>query len=112
VSFGDRWYGGAMLGLIEALQLVLPQIPDDAKVIPGHGVVSTRADVARGLEVLKEMKAAVAAAIRDGKSLEQLTAQRPFDKWRNSVPAWASSDKSLDGWVKDFYRELAPKPTN
>ncbi len=109
-SFGDRWYGGGMLGLIAELEFVLPQIPDDAKIVPGHGVVSTRADVVRGLEVLKGMKAVVETAIRNGKTLEQLTAERPFDQWRGAVPPFSSSDKSLDGWVKSFYREIAPKP--
>lgn len=109
-SFGDRHYGGSMLGLIAALELVLPQIPADAKIIPGHGKVSTRADVVRGLEVLKQMKAAVEAGVKSGKTLEQLQAERPFDPWRDSVPPWSSSDKSLDGWVRNFYREIAPEP--
>jgi cyclase len=38
-SFGDRHFGGGMLGLIAELEFVLPQIPDDAKIVPGHGVV-------------------------------------------------------------------------
>jgi len=108
-SFGDRHYGGGMLALIKQLEFVLPQIPEAAKVVPGHGVVSTRADVVRGLEVLKGMKAVVETAIRNGKTLEQLTAERPFDKWRDALPEWASSDKSLDGRLRNFYREIAPK---
>jgi glyoxylase-like metal-dependent hydrolase (beta-lactamase superfamily II) len=106
-SFGDRHNGGGMLPLIDALESVLPQIPADTRIIPGHGAVSSRDDVVRGLTVLKGMKAAVEAAVRAGKALEQLTAERPFDRWRDSVPAWASSDKSLDGWVRDFYREIS-----
>jgi cyclase len=109
VSFGDRHYGGGMLKLIDALELLLPKIPEYAKVIPGHGTISTRADVERGLKVLREMKAVVERAIKDGKTLEQLTAQRPFDGFKSSVPAWSSSDKSMDGWVRDFYRELSAK---
>jgi cyclase len=108
-SFGDRHFGGGMLALIKALEFVLPQIPDDARVVPGHGGVSTRADVVRGLEVLKGMKAVVETAVQNGKTLEQLTAERPFDKWRDALPEWASSDKSLDGRVRNFYREIAPK---
>ena len=109
-SFGDRWFGGGMLGLIESLEFVLPQIPSDATIVPGHGKISTRADVARGLEVLKGMKAVVESAVRDGKTLQQLQAERPFDQWRGSVPEWNTSDKSLDGWIKNFYREIAPRP--
>jgi cyclase len=105
-SFGDRHYGGGMLGLIQSLEFLLPQIPADARVVPGHGELSTRADVAHGLNVLKQMKAVVEKSVRDGKTLETLQAERPFDTFRDSVPVWASSDKSLDGWVRDFYREL------
>lgn len=106
-SFGDRHYGGGMLSLIAALELLIPQIPADAKVVPGHGAISTRADVAHGLEVLKQMKALVELGVREGKTLQQLQADRPFDRFRGSVPAWSSSDKSLDGWVKDFHREIS-----
>ena len=74
-----------MLALIKALEFVLPQIPDDAKVIPGHGVVSTRADVVRGLEVLKGIQAVVETAVQNGKTLEQLTAERPFDESRRAA---------------------------
>ena len=109
-SFGDRWFGGGALPLIDSLEFVLPQIPEDAKIVPGHGKISSRADIVRGLEVLQGMKAVVEAAVRDGKTLQQLQAERPFDKWRASVPEWSSSDKSLDGRVRDFYREIAPKP--
>lgn len=111
VSFADRWYGGSMLGLIQALESLLPQIPADAKIIPGHGRISSRADVAAGLEVLKQMKSVVESAVRARKTLEQFTAERPFDKWRDSLPEWSRSDKSLDGWVRDFYREIAAKAT-
>ena len=111
-SFADRWYGGGVLGLIQSVELLLPQIPEDAKVVPGHGDISSRADVARGLEVLKGMKAVVEAGVRSGKTLEQLQAERPFDQWRESIPKWSRSDKSLDGWVKDFYREISAQQDN
>jgi len=112
-SFGDRHYGGGMSQLIEAVEILLPQIPADARVVPGHGAVSARADVAAGLAVLKQMKAVVESAVRDGKTVDQLIAERPFDKWRGSVPPWMSSDKGLDGWVRRFYREISPPaPSN
>jgi cyclase len=105
-SFGDHHNGGGMLRLIAALEFVLPLIPADAKVIPGHGAISSRADVVHSLDVLKQMKAVVVNGIRERKTLEQLTAERPFDQFRGSVPVWASSEKSMDGWLRDFYREI------
>ncbi len=102
-SFGDRSNGGSFLALIEALEYVLPQIPVDAKIVPSHGAVSSRADVARGLEILTEMKAIVEAGIAAGKTREQLIAEKPFDQWKDSI-AWFIPP---DGYVSSFYKELA-----
>ncbi|HMN44492.1 MAG TPA: MBL fold metallo-hydrolase [Povalibacter sp.] len=101
-SFVDGSSGGTIVGLIEALEFVLPQIPADAKVIPGHGPVSSRADVVRGLEVLKEMKAIVAAGISAGKTMEQLVAEKPFEKWQALIAPGAPTD----AYVGRFYRDL------
>jgi glyoxylase-like metal-dependent hydrolase (beta-lactamase superfamily II) len=104
-SFGDRSNGGSILALIEALKFVLPQIPADAKVVPSHGAISSRADVARGLEILTAMKAIVEAGIAAGKTKELMIAEKPFDKWKGSV-AWFIPP---DGYVSDFYKELTAK---
>ena len=55
------------------------------------------------------MKAVVEDGVKASKTLEQLTAERPFDQFRGSLPAWASSDKSLDGWLRNFHRELSSR---
>ncbi len=102
-SFGDRSNGGSFLALIEALEYVLPQIPVDAKIVPSHGAISSRADVARGLEILTEMQAIVEAGIAAGKTREQLIAEKPFDQWKDSI-AWFIPP---DGYVSSFYKELA-----
>ena len=104
-SFVDVSSGGTILGLIEALEFVLPQIPEDAKVIPGHGAISSRADVARGLEVLKEMKVIVNTGIAAGKTREQLVAEKPFEKWKALIAPGAPTD----AYVGRFYRELTAK---
>jgi cyclase len=104
-SYVDRSNGGTILGLIEALEFVLPQIPADAKVIPGHGAISSRADVVRGLEVLKEMKVIVEAGVAAGKTMEQLVAEKPFEKWKALIAPWVPTDS----YVGRFYRELTAK---
>jgi len=106
VSFGAKQSGGSMLGLIASLEFVIPLIPADAKIVPGHGAIASRADMERGLDVLKAMKEVVEDAIRGGKTMDQLVAEKPFDKWKSEVPAWMSS---MDGYVKNFYRELTAK---
>ncbi len=70
--FIDLASGGSLKGYIAAVEGVLPKIPDDAKVIPGHGPLGTKADLEAFLAMLKETSAIVEKEIGEGKSLEQL----------------------------------------
>jgi glyoxylase-like metal-dependent hydrolase (beta-lactamase superfamily II) len=67
------WLGDCDLdGLIAALGRVLAL--DVAMVIPGHGPPATLADVARFRDMLVELRAAVARAVKDGASEEAAVA--------------------------------------
>ena len=54
--------GGRVKGMIAALDGLLSRIPADAKIIPGHGPLSTVAEVRKFARSLEEMLAAVAKA--------------------------------------------------
>ena len=60
--FVDVANGGTVKGMIGALDELLTRIPADAKIIPGHGPLSTVADVRKFARSLEEMLAAVAKA--------------------------------------------------
>lgn len=105
VSFVDTSNGGTILGLIEELEYVLPLIPADAKVIGGHGAVASRADMARGLEVLKGMKAVVEAGISAGKPMERIVAENRFDQWKTLTAPGVPTEAYID----IFYKELAAR---
>ena len=66
----DRAAGGSVRGLIAALDEILPQLPPDAKVIPGHGPLSTVADVKKFRATLADMVAAVERAQKSGKKVD------------------------------------------
>lgn len=104
-AFVDRASGGTILGLIDALEYILPKIPQDVRIVPGHGSIATRADIVRGLEALKGMKAIIEKGIADQKSMEQLVADNAFDAWRGSTIA----NVPLDSYIGRFYRELSVK---
>lgn len=52
--FVDHDCGGSMAGLIAAVEAALANAPADVKVIPGHGPVSSKADVLRFTGALRE----------------------------------------------------------
>jgi cyclase len=64
--------GGSYLGTIDALNLLLAVCDADTKVIPGHGGVSNAAEVMAFRDMLVDIRDKVAAAIRDGMSLEEV----------------------------------------
>jgi cyclase len=64
--------GGDILHLITNLEQVLHSIPDNIKIIPGHGALAGKTDLRNYIAMLKETTAIVSAGIKAGKSLQQL----------------------------------------
>ncbi len=56
-------------------------LPDDVKVIPGHGPVSTKADVKKFTEMLRDCIALVDAARKQGKTLAQMKQENVLAKY-------------------------------
>ena len=70
----DSNNGGSFLGTIKAYDLLIEVSDADTKIVPGHGVVSNVADVRAFRDMMLVIRDRVAAAIRDGKSLEEAQA--------------------------------------
>ena len=98
----DLENGGSAQGIIAAVEKVLPQIPDDAKVIPGHGPLSDKAGLKKFLEVMKGATAAVQKGIAAGKTVEQLKAEKVLEPW----DAWGQSFIKTDAFIETLYKSL------
>jgi len=86
--FVDLDSGGGVRGMIAAIDEVLPQIPPDAKIIPGHGPVSTVADVKKFRNRLDEIVALVARGLKSGKTVEQMQKEKllaPYEDWNGGL---------------------------
>jgi cyclase len=79
--FIDINSGGSVQGMIAACQDVLKRVPTDAKIVPGHGEVANVEDLRGYLKMLTETSAAVASALRAGKSLEQMKKEHLLGAW-------------------------------
>lgn len=95
--------GGDARGVLAAAEKVLSLIDDEAKIIPGHGPVGSRADLVRYRDMLKSIIGAVEKARGQGKTLEQIQAMKPAAKWDTNPKAFIKGDafvafvyKSLD----------------
>lgn len=63
--------------LIRAAGTNLAKVTDKMIVIPGHGAISTEADLALFREVLVGIRDKVAALKKQGRSLEEIVAAKP-----------------------------------
>lgn len=77
LPFIDLDSGGSIDGAIAAVRTALRLAAPDAKIIPGHGPVATRADLEAYLAMLVDIRGKIASAKAAGKSLDQVKAANP-----------------------------------
>ena len=86
--------GGTAQGTLDALQLVLDLAGPNTRLIPGHGDVSTVADVREFRDMIAEVTDRVSALIEQGMTLEQVLAAAPT---ADLDERWGSPDRFLPG---------------
>jgi glyoxylase-like metal-dependent hydrolase (beta-lactamase superfamily II) len=91
VPFVDVEAGGSLNGMIDAVENVIAQVPADVKVIPGHGQLSNLADLRAYLTMLKATRNAVAQALKDGTTLDQMKKAKILDPWKRYSGEFAGS---------------------
>jgi glyoxylase-like metal-dependent hydrolase (beta-lactamase superfamily II) len=79
--FIDVTSGGSVQGMIAACDKVVAVLPADVKVIPGHGQLSNLEEVREYSTMLKETSAAVQAAIKSGKTVDQMKKEKILAAW-------------------------------
>lgn len=83
--FIDVSSGGSIDGVIAAVEAVLKLCDGETRIIPGHGPLASPDDLRTYLGMLRAFRAAVAAEVAKGKSLDQILAARPTaaldEKW-------------------------------
>lgn len=99
--------GGSVQGMIAGDEKVLAEVPDDVKIIPGHGPLGTKEDLRKFVTMLKETTATVQAGIKQGKSLDQLKKEKVLAKW----DAFGRSFINTDLFTEIVYDSLTKQPT-
>ena len=103
--FIDLDSGGSVAGMIAAMEEVIPKLPPDVKVIPGHGAISNLDDVRAYVKMLKETRAAVQDGIAKGKSLDQLQKDKVLDPWKQ----YANQFVTADIFIETIYNDSTGK---
>jgi glyoxylase-like metal-dependent hydrolase (beta-lactamase superfamily II) len=102
--FVDVASGGSVVGMAENVEKAIAQLPEDVKVIPGHGALSTKADVKKFTEMLRDCIRLVSDAKKAGKSIEAMQKENVLAKYDSlgqgfiKTPAFIEQiAKELDG---------------
>jgi cyclase len=79
--FLDLSSGGSIDGLIAAVDKGLAMADANTRIVPGHGPVASRAELAAYRAMLADIRAAVLAGIRARRSLAEIQARAPAARY-------------------------------
>ena len=107
--FIDLESGGSAAGMIGACEKVLATVQPDVKVIPGHGPLSTVADLKPFVAMLKDAVARVQKGIQQGKTADQLKQEKVLAGYES----WGGEGKfvTTDKFIDTLYNDLTGKKT-
>lgn len=100
--FVDTGNGGNAVGLRDSIGEVLDHLPADAKVIPGHGPLSSVDDLKTYHRMLTECVATVKAGKDAGKSVEEIQAGGLPDEWKG----WGSGFINESVFITSIFESL------
>jgi len=99
----DTGTGGTIDGYVEAVRRGLQLAGAGTKIVPGHGPLGTREDLAAFLAMLEQARAAVAALKSAGKSIDDAVATRPTAALDER---WGKASVKPDAFVRTIYDTL------
>lgn len=100
--FVDLESGGTVQGLIKNIGELIQIIPADAKLIPGHGAVSTIDDLRDYHQMMTETTLIVRKAMKEGKTLEQLKAAGLPEKYKEAGSGFIKTDAWIEAIFKSY----------
>lgn len=94
---------GHLLATLDTLKRVYEFLPNDARIIPGHGRAIGREDIKWHIDYLVAVKDAVQKAIDKGNSLEQTVQQVTLPEYKGyAIFDWVHSGLNVPAAYKDL----------
>jgi cyclase len=102
LPFIDIDSGGSVDGVLAAIDEALEIANETTVIIPGHGPLARRSDLAAYRDILHGMRAQVSEAIAAGQTLDQIKATRLADRYGRDTDFI-----SPDFFVETLYRSIS-----
>lgn len=99
----DAAAGGSIDGIIAAGQKIHALASDRTKIIPGHGPLATKADLAAYVKMLETARAKIAALAAAGKTRDEAVAAKPLAELDE---VWGKGFMKADTFVGIAYSTL------
>jgi len=114
IHAGDLWFhggypfvdvssGGDIDGLIAAIDVIIAAAGDSTRIVPGHGPVGTKVDLAAHRAMLQEFRDIVAREIVAGKDLATIIAEKPTARLDE---VWGKRMFPPEAFTEMVYRSL------
>lgn len=103
--FVDLASGGSVEGLVRNIGSLIQMIPADAKLIPGHGPVSTLDDLKDYHQMLIDTTLVVRKQMAEGKTLDQIKAAGFGDRFKEAGSGFINTN----AWIETIYTSYSPK---
>ncbi|MFU8815770.1 MAG: MBL fold metallo-hydrolase [Pseudomonadales bacterium] len=94
--FIDVASGGSVEGVITNLSTIIAMVPDDIRIIPGHGPLAGKTDLEQTLTMIRDTRAAVLGALGSGRSVDDIVAAGLDPRWS----AWGGGFISEERWIR------------
>jgi len=108
--FIDLDAGGSVSGYIKNLNTLLTIVPDDVRVIPGHGDLTDKAGLRRNLEMIESTYAAVHQKLAQGMSDEAIVAAGVAPEWKSFNWEFVDEQRWLNTLIADARAARSPNP--
>jgi cyclase len=95
--------GGGVNGVINAVDAFLKVSNDNTKIVPGHGPLATKAQLAEYRNVIATARDRVRKLYDEGKSEQEVLAAKPL---ADSDSKWAANEQAANNFVRVVYNSF------
>ena len=102
----DTASGGTVEGFVRNLETVLDMVPEDIRVIPGHGDLGSVVTIAESIEMIRDTLKQVREATAAGRSAEEIVETGLGDRWAEYGSGFINTQR----WIQILLAPADPTP--
>jgi glyoxylase-like metal-dependent hydrolase (beta-lactamase superfamily II) len=98
----DVGSGGTVSGYMANLAIVLDMVPDDIRVIPGHGPLTDKAAIRTSLEMIRATRGIIADGVAEGLDADAIITRGLGEEWASFGTGFINEER----WIRILLSEF------